>query len=89
MAAITEETMVFLAENYEHSPAKILNGVCQAMKTKGYNPINQLTAYLISGDSTYITSYNNARGLIRKIEREELMEELLRIYLQGQYGNQS
>ena len=51
------------------------------MEEKGYNPINQLVGYLLSGDPTYITSHNNARGLIRKLERDELLEELVKSYL--------
>ena len=52
------------------------------MKEKGYNPINQLVGYLLSGDPTYITSYKNARTLIRKLERDELLEELVKAYLE-------
>lgn len=48
---------------------------------KGYNPINQLVGYLLSGDPTYVTSYNNARGLIRAFERDELLEELVRAFI--------
>ena len=52
-----------------------------AMKEKGYDPINQIVGYLISGDPTYITSFNNARYLIRMLERDELLEELVRFYV--------
>jgi uncharacterized protein (UPF0297 family) len=51
------------------------------LQEKGYNPINQLVGYLLSGDPTYITSHNNARGLIRKLERDELLEELVKAYV--------
>lgn len=61
---------------------EILNEVYAALKEKGYNPINQLVGYILSGDPTYITSHKNARALIRKIERDELLEELLRAYLE-------
>ena len=54
---------------------------CAAMEEKGYNPINQLVGYLLSGDPAYITSHNDARSLIRKIERDELLEEFVRAYL--------
>ncbi|CCJ34634.1 IreB family regulatory phosphoprotein [Caloramator australicus] len=61
---------------------EILTEVYAALKEKGYNPINQLVGYILSGDPTYITSFKNARSLIRKIERDELLEELLRAYLE-------
>lgn len=60
---------------------KILSEVYSALKEKGYNPVNQLVGYLISGDPTYITSYKNARVLIRKIERDDLVEELVKNYV--------
>ncbi|AIF51477.1 MULTISPECIES: IreB family regulatory phosphoprotein [unclassified Pelosinus] len=81
MPNISEETMMFRVENEENNAAMVINAVYQSLKTKGYNPINQLVGYLLSGDPTYITSYNNARGLIRKLERDELLEELVRAYL--------
>ncbi len=56
----------------------------EALSEKGYNPINQIVGYILSGDPTYITSHKNARNLIRKIERDELVEELLREYLSSQ-----
>ncbi len=59
----------------------ILSSVYNALKEKGYNPINQIVGYLLSGDPTYITSYNNARNIVRKVERDELIEELLKAYL--------
>jgi uncharacterized protein (UPF0297 family) len=60
---------------------RILQEVYQALGEKGYNPINQLVGYLLSGDPTYITSHRGARALIRKLERDEIMEELVRYYL--------
>lgn len=62
-------------------PKDILNLVFDALKEKGYDPIGQIIGYILSGDPTYITSYNNARNIIRKIERDELLEEILRYYL--------
>ncbi|MDY3302989.1 MAG: IreB family regulatory phosphoprotein [Clostridia bacterium] len=56
--------------------------VYDALKVKGYNPINQIVAYIMSGDPTYITGYNNARVLISKLERDEILEELVKSYLQ-------
>lgn len=60
---------------------EILSEVYQSLSEKGYNPINQMVGYLISGDPTYITNYNGARALIRKLERDEILEEVLRTYL--------
>ncbi|MDA8236199.1 MAG: IreB family regulatory phosphoprotein [Clostridia bacterium] len=61
---------------------EILVKVYQALKEKGYNPINQMVGYLLSGDPAYITSHNNARSLIRRLERDELLEELVKNYLE-------
>lgn len=60
---------------------EILNEVYNALMKKGYNPVNQLVGYLISGDPTYITNYNGARALVRKLERDEILEEVLKAYL--------
>ena len=57
--------------------------VYESLKIKGYNPINQLIGYLLSGDSSYITSYNNAREIIRQFERDEILEEVMTKYLEG------
>lgn len=62
---------------------EVLIAVYQALKEKGYNPINQIIGYVLSGDPTYVTSHNNARSLIRKLERDEILEELLKSYLEG------
>ena len=77
------ETMQFRIENMEkNSTRQILNDVYIALKEKGYNPINQIVGYIISGDPTYITSYNTARTKIRKLERDEILEELVAHYLE-------
>ncbi|SDF10588.1 IreB family regulatory phosphoprotein [Sporolituus thermophilus] len=82
MTNLSEQTMMFRVDNEDKNAAAfIINTVYQALKEKGYNPINQMVGYLLSGDPTYITSHNNARGLIRKLERDELLEELVRAYL--------
>ena len=60
---------------------RVLQTVYDALKENGYNPINQIVGYLLSEDPTYITNYNNARNLIRKIDRDELMQELISNYL--------
>ncbi|QSX08665.1 IreB family regulatory phosphoprotein [Alkalibacter rhizosphaerae] len=61
---------------------ELVRQVYQALKEKGYKPVNQLVGYIMSGDPTYITSHNNARNLIKKIERDELLEELVKYYFQ-------
>lgn len=60
---------------------EILQAVYQALKDKGYNPVNQIVGYLLSGDPSYITSHRNARNLILRLDRDELLEELLKSYL--------
>ena len=60
---------------------EIMNVVYDALKKKGYNPLNQIVAYLMSGDPTYITGYNNARILISRLERDEILEEFTKVYL--------
>ena len=67
----------------ENRVGDILNQVYQAMTEKGYNPVNQIVGYIMSGDPTYITSHNNARSLIMKVERDELVEELLKFYIEA------
>ena len=59
----------------------ILTAVYNALQEKGYNPINQIVGYILSEDPTYITNYNNARALIRKLDRDELLQELVKKYL--------
>ena len=67
----------------ENRVGDILQQVYQAMTEKGYNPVNQIVGYIMSGDPTYITSHKNARSLIMKVERDELVEELLRAYVES------
>jgi len=78
---ISEHTVMFKVQAEENKARDILLQVYAALKEKGYNPINQLVGYLLSGDPAYITSYNNARALIRQLERDELLEELVKNYL--------
>lgn len=61
----------------------VLEKVYEALLEKGYNPVNQIVGYIMSGDPTYITSYQNARSLIRKVERDELVEEMLSTYIKA------
>jgi len=77
-----DKTMSFSVEKEENVKAKeILKQVYSSLQKKGYNPINQIVGYILSGDPTYITSYNDARNLIRKLDRDELLEKLVRNYI--------
>ena len=77
-----ENTQAFRVDALQDIQAKdILDIDFHALKEKGYNPVNQLVGYIMSGDPTYITSHNGARSLIMKIERDELVEELLAAYI--------
>lgn len=77
-----DKTMSFQVEREENAKAKeILKEVYDALVEKGYNPINQIVGYILSGDPTYITSYNNARNKIRTIERDELLEKMVKNYI--------
>ena len=77
-----DETRHFrLPGDAPESAEEIIEVVYQALKAKGHDPIMQLVGYLISGDPTYITSYGNARYLIRQLERDELLEEFVRFYV--------
>lgn len=60
----------------------IITEVLQALEERGYNPINQLSGYLLSGDPTYITNHNGARGVIRRMERDEILEIILKSYIE-------
>ena len=62
---------------------EVLERVYEALNEKGYNPINQIVGYIMSGDPTYITSYKGARSLIMKVERDEILEELMRNYVEN------
>ena len=81
MDRVSDETMLFRPATEENAAKKTIRVACEAMEAKGYNPINQLVGYLLSGDPAYITSHNDARSMIRKIERDELLEEFVRSYL--------
>ena len=66
----------------ENEAKRILMAVGNALREKGYNPVNQIVGYILSGDPTYITSHNGARSLIMKMERDELVEEMLKTYIE-------
>ena len=75
-------TQFFQVETGPQIQAKdILEIVYRALVEKGYNPVNQIVGYIMSGDPTYITSYNGARSLVMKVERDEIVEELLKAYI--------
>jgi len=79
---INENTMQFdFSKDKKDLTKTILTEVYNSLIEKGYNPVNQLVGYLISGDPTYITNYNGARALVRKLERDEILEEVLKSYL--------
>ena len=79
---ISDETMSFNFENERNSKTKeILKEVYEALSEKGYNPVNQIVGYILSGDPTYITSHKNARNIIRSIERDELLEKMVKEYI--------
>lgn len=78
-------TQFFKVETGPQIQAKdILEIVYSALKEKGYNPVNQIVGYIMSGDPTYITSHNGARSLVMKVERDELVEEMLKAYIEHQ-----
>ena len=76
-------TQFFRVETDNTSVKELLAEVYAALTEKGYNPVNQIVGYIMSGDPTYITSYKNARSLIMKVERDELVEELLTEYIRN------
>ncbi len=79
-------TIKFKLTNDKEDIRDILSQVYAALKAKGYNPLNQIVGYIISGDPTYITSYNNARALITRIDRNDLLEEMTLQFLKDQCG---
>ena len=79
-----DKTMTFsLVTDREGDIKRVLTIVYDALREKGYNPINQMVGYILSEDPTYITTHNNARSLIRRIDRDELLQVLLKSYLDG------
>ena len=79
---MTENTIKFTVPGDDKdNMRRILRSVFDALNEKGYNPINQIVGYMLTEDPTYITNYNNARSMICKLDRDELMQELVRAYL--------
>lgn len=82
MKPVSDQTMMYKVDEVEPKDVgETIVTVYRALKEKGYNPINQIVGYLLSGDPTYITSYRNARTQIRKFERDEILEELVGAYV--------
>lgn len=77
-----DKTMKFKVEREKNiAIQEILKTIYEALNEKGYNPVNQIVGYILSGDPTYITSHNNARNLIKAIERDDLLESMVKKYL--------
>ncbi len=84
MTDINNTQFFRVKQETEISVKKVLDVVYHAMAEKGYNPVNQIVGYIMSGDPTYITSHNGARSIIMKAERDELVEELLKEYIRSE-----
>lgn len=82
MSEVSQETMMFKRQSEKLDVAETIKEVYSALEKKGYNPVDQLAGYLLSGDPTYITSFEDARTKLRRHERYELIEELVKNYLQ-------
>lgn len=79
------ETKVFNAEEIRRENIQyVINNVYEALQAKGYDPVTQLVGYLITGDPAYISSFNNARNLIQSVERDEILKEMVRKYLEDE-----
>ncbi len=72
-------------KNSDNMVREVIKEVCAALEYKGYNPVNQIIGYIMSGDPTYITSHKNARYLITRIDRDEIIEELLESYIDNNF----
>ena len=81
MANISNTQYFKVNADPEYRVKEILDTVYDAMAEKGYNPVNQIVGYIMSGDPTYITSHRGARSLIMKVERDEILEELMAVYI--------
>lgn len=80
-----DKTMMFkISKDVDMEPREIISHVYNALEEKDYDPINQIIGYILSGDPTYITSHKNARSIIRKLERDELLEEILKKYMESE-----
>ena len=82
MADLKNTQFIDINQTKRISVSEVIMRVYQALVERGYNPVNQILGYIMSGDPTYITSHNNARSLIMKVERDEILEELMRNYVE-------
>ena len=82
MADLKNTQFIDINQTKRISVSEVILRVYQALVERGYNPVNQIVGYIMSGDLTYITSHNNARSLIMKVERDEILEELMRNYVE-------
>ena len=87
MAEFEETRFYKVKPDKEEETREIILRVYAALKEKGHNPVSQIAGYLLSGDPTYITSHNNARSLVRKVERDEILEELIKSYVKAHLGS--
>jgi len=87
MAEFEETRFYKVKPDKEEETRDIILRVYTALKEKGHNPVSQIAGYLLSGDPTYITSHNNARSLVRKVERDEILEELIKSYVKAHLGS--
>lgn len=81
MADLSNTQFIDISQSKRIQVSDVIRKVYAALVEKGYNPVNQIVGYIMSGDPTYITSYNNARSLIMKVERDEILEELMKTYI--------
>ena len=82
MADLSNTQFIDISQSKRIQVSDVIRKVYAALVEKGYNPVNQIVGYIMSGDPTYITSHKNARSLISKVERDELVEELLKVYIE-------
>ena len=82
MADLKNTQFIDINQTKRISVSEVILRVYQALVERGYNPVNQIVGYIMSGDPTYITSHNNDRSLIMKVERDEILEELMRNYVE-------
>lgn len=81
MADLSNTQFIDISQTTRIQVSEVIQCVYDALVEKGYNPVNQIVGYIMSGDPTYITSHNNARSLIMKVERDEILEELMKTYI--------
>ncbi len=79
-----EQTQMFKIMNKDYDVKSVLIEVHEALEEKGYNPINQIVGYLISGDPAYISNHKNARSIIQQLDQEEILEELIKKYIESE-----